>query len=154
MIRDGGRTVALGAIAPVVQLFWAYTISWANDGRRIAVTMPVPVPGLGTTQDDVFVVDLDTGTSVNLTNSPSINEYYPVFSPVADRVAFVRRTNRAGAWRNDVFVLDLPTRRVTQVTSKSNANLAQIIQPTWSPDGAAIAFAAWQAWIELQGERA
>ena len=115
--------------------------SWAGDSVRVAYALNLGTPAAP--QYDLFVADVDTHAVTNVTGSPTVSEFQPAFSPVANRLAFVRQTSKGGVFRNDVFVLDLSTGRIGQVTSKATANAAQIGHPSWSPDGADIAFSGW-----------
>ena len=79
----------------------------------------------------LFRLPVEGGTAEQLTFGP----YYdsnPVFSPDGNRVAFV--SNRDGNEGN-VFVLELATGRITQVTHEPWAG-----RPTWTPDGQAIVY--------------
>ena len=79
----------------------------------------------------LFRLPVTGGTAEQLTFGP----YYdtdPVFSPDGTCVAFV--SDRDGSEGN-VFVLELATGEVTQVTRESWA-----ARPTWSPDGRAIVY--------------
>ena len=74
----------------------------------------------------LFRLPVAGGTAEQLTFGP----YYdsdPVFSPDGNRVAFV--SDRDGSEGN-IFVLELPTGQITQVTHESWAG-----RPTWTPDG-------------------
>ena len=112
-------------------------IVWSGDNHRLTFAQDVPnVP-------DVYVGDVDSGSVVNVTATAGVAEYDPAFSPTQNRIAFVKRTNKSGLYRNDIFVLNLDNRRVTQVTAKSNTSAVQISHPSFAPGGSAIAFAGW-----------
>lgn len=120
-------------------------IVWSGDDRRVTFAQDV------SNVSDLFVGDVDVGTVVNVTNTPAVAEYDPAFSPTENRIAFVKRTNKSGPYRNDVFVLNLDDRRVTQVTRKTNTGAVQISGPAYSPNGAAIAFAGWGSSLASEG---
>lgn len=141
--RDGsGRTVGLTsnrAVAPVPR---ATAVRWANDGHRVTY-------GSGS---EVYVLDVDTGQVVDVTNTPATAEMTPTFSPVANEVAFVKQTSKGGVVRNDVFAVDLSTGKQAQLTNKANAPAAQIANPDYSPDGSAIVFQGYEKSVTAGGD--
>jgi Tol biopolymer transport system component/imidazolonepropionase-like amidohydrolase len=99
----------------------AADVALSPDGQWLIFTM------LG----HMFRLPVEGGTAEQLTFGP----YYdtdPVFSPDGTRVAFV--SDRDGSEGN-VFVLELATGQITQLTHESWAG-----QPTWTPDGQAIVY--------------
>ncbi|MEE8202113.1 MAG: amidohydrolase family protein [Candidatus Acidoferrales bacterium] len=79
----------------------------------------------------LFRLPVEGGTAEQLTFGP----YYdtdPVFSPDGTQVAFV--SDRDGSEGN-IFVLELATGQITQVTRERRAG-----RPTWTPDGQAIVY--------------
>ena len=80
----------------------------------------------------LYQVPVAGGAATQLTTGP-FYDGDPAISPDGTRVAFV--SNRDGSSSN-VFVLDLASRRVTQVTREREAT-----RPAWSPDGRTIAYA-------------
>lgn len=72
------------------------------------------------------------GATTQLTFGPAYDTD-PAFSPDGRRLAFA--SNRSGG-RTNIFVLDLRTKQLQQVTSEVDAG-----RPAWSPDGRSIAYA-------------
>ncbi len=96
-------------------------VTLSPDGQWLIFTM------LG----HLFRLPVEGGTAEQLTFGP----YYdtdPVFSPHGARVAFV--SDRDGSEGN-IFVLELATGQITQVTHETSAG-----RPTWTPDGRAIVY--------------
>ena len=96
-------------------------VALSPDGQTLVFTM------LG----HLFRLPVEGGTAEQLTFGP----YYdtdPVYAPDGTRVAFV--SDRDGSEGN-IFVLELATGQITQVTHESWAG-----RPTWTPDGHAIVY--------------
>ena len=107
-------------------------VALSPDGQSLVFTM------LG----HLFRLPVEGGTAEQLTFGP----YYdsePAFSPEGRRVAFV--SDRDGSEGN-VFVLEVATREITQVTQESSAG-----QPTWSPDGQAIVYLSFMRERQVSG---
>jgi len=97
-------------------------VTVSPDGQWLIFTM------LG----HLFRLPVAGGTAEQLTFGP----YYdidPVFSPDGARVAFV--SDRDGS-EDNIFILELTTGRITQVTREPRAAR----RPTWTPDGRAIVY--------------
>ena len=99
----------------------AADVTLSPDGQWLIFTM------LG----HLFHLPVTGGTAEQLTFGPSY-DFDPVFSPDGARVAFT--SNRDGSEGN-VFVLELATGQITQVTHEPWAG-----RPTWAPDGQAIVY--------------
>jgi WD40-like Beta Propeller Repeat len=95
--------------------------SWSPDGAMIVFSRAVLADD-GT--QDVFVVDVATGSRTRVTNTPRHPEFAPTFSPNGLQIAFTRaRRNRAA----DIWIADVdgsnPT-RVTDTPSKDEFQLS------------------------------
>ncbi len=99
----------------------AADVALSPDGQWLIFTM------LG----HLFHLPVTGGTAEQLTFGPYY-DFDPVFSPDGARVAFT--SNRDGSEGN-VFVLELATGQITQVTHEPWAG-----RPTWTPDGQAIVY--------------
>ena len=100
-------------------------MSWAPAGDRLAFFVR--------TEKDRSLIVLDVGTRKVVERVPLDDvdaPESPDFSPDGTKVAF--SALRAGV--TDVFVLDLASRAVTNVTKDSFADYS----PTWTPDGKAL----------------
>ena len=54
-----------------------YHPSWSPDGRKIAYTSSVSQPD----REDIYVMDADGSNVINLTDTPGIDDFLPVWSP-------------------------------------------------------------------------
>ncbi len=110
-------------------------IAWHPDGDRIAYTakLTAGVDYAISTNSDVFLADVRTGATTNLTDGMMGYDVEPAFSPDGRRMAWnSMETDGYEADRNRLFVLDLASGAKTELTAgfDDNAN-----HPTWTPDG-------------------
>jgi TolB protein len=82
-------------------------------------------------QFDIWVVNADGSGEVQLTDDPG-DEFSPVFSPDAARIAFMRRLG--DQW--DIFVMNVDGTDVTRLTDDPLDDAF----PQWSPQGDRILF--------------
>lgn len=141
VIYDEGFPVGVENQRLVIPLPGEMGVGWSGDGASLVYHDLVP-DGAGGSQSDLFVFDLGTETSVNVTNSPDISEWSPVFSPVDDRIAYGRRVEVRGAIRNEIFTVDASSGAVVQVTSKRNTGTSDSRFPCFSPDGRYLSFSS------------
>ncbi|MFN2525651.1 MAG: hypothetical protein ABR505_05225 [Actinomycetota bacterium] len=115
----------------------------AFPGRNGRIAFAVPAVDHSATRDllgggvnrDLYVVDWSTGVLTQLTEGPE-EDWCPAWSPRGDRIAFGRRI---GLGAGDLFVLDVKTGRITNVSTTPDSNE---FYPAWSPDGRRIVFAS------------
>lgn len=110
--------------------------AWSPDGRRIAFVRQVD-----TDHSRVIVVDPDAPTSVRPLVSAADGAFDtdPAWSPDGVRVAFVRTVpdkDPQGPWRSQLIVVDADGSNARTVLERDEP----FGSPTWSPDGARIAF--------------
>jgi len=138
--RDGtGRPVGITGLHQVIAAPGQILISWSGDDQRIAYVAAAP-NGSGGLQGDIWVLDLASGISINATNSTEFNEDHPAFSPVDDRLAFIRMVAVRGTYRYDIFTQPASGGAVSQVTSKGTTGAPQNLFPCFSPDGQSLSF--------------
>lgn len=125
----------------VISLPGEKAVGWSGDGSSLVYNNEIS-DGADGFQSDLFVFDLFSETAVNLTNSPNISEFAPVFSPVDDRIAYSQRIEVRGAVRNEIFTIDASSGAVTQVTSKRNVGTSDSRFPSFSPDGRYLSFSS------------
>jgi Tol biopolymer transport system component len=100
---------------------------WSPDGTKLAIYRGV----LDIEQFDIWDVNADGSGEVQLTDDPG-DEFSPVFSPDAARIAFMRRLG--DQW--DIFVMNADGTDVTRLTDDPLDDAF----PQWSPQGDRILF--------------
>ena len=105
---------------------------WSPDGTQIAFTRYMDRTQRQTTSE-VFIMNADGTQPQRLTHNTVIDAY-PSWSP--DGRSLVFTSTRSGRW--EVFVIDLATHAVTQLTGGDEETASA--SPDWSPDGTRIAF--------------
>ena len=85
---------------------------------------------------DVYTMGADEGSVANLTESPTIRDLMPAWSPDGEHVAFARITREGG--RPDLYVMNANGTARQRLTKTSVPER----DPAWSPDGTRIAYSA------------
>ncbi len=120
-------------------------ISATAEGKVASMTVTVPAPpfslGLVFSSDRDGIAQLYAlglvGTGILRLTYDSYRDEQPAVSPNGRSIAFVS-DRVSGTGYRDLYVLDVATRRLTQLTQ--NGGAARSETPAWSPDGRRIAF--------------
>jgi len=123
---------------------YVYDFDWAPDGKKLAFTAD-PKGSSGVTEDHYLAL-VDLSGKVEILSDLPAHHANPRFSPDGKRLSFTRdRHVKWGHYVNvqDLFVLDLETRRFHQLTATAPFDLESGRGWTaWSPDGRWIWFLA------------
>jgi Tol biopolymer transport system component len=105
------------------------TAAWSPDGRWIAFT------SARTGQGDLYLLDVNAVEKppLKVSGDPTASELFAAWSPDSQKLAFVGHTQKG----DNVYLIDnvaFPAPRALTAWEHTNT------RPTWSPDGAMIAF--------------
>lgn len=113
----------------------------ARRDARVTDRLMYQMNGQGYIADraqNLWVVDVADGALRRLTSGPS-HDRQPAWSPDGRTIAFSsdRHADPDLSWRSDVYVIDTAGGRVRRISGGRGDRMFE--QPTWSPDGSAIA---------------
>lgn len=76
---------------------------------------------------ELYVIDMNRGTWVRLTNTPNASEGQPAWSPDGRHIVYVSDETR----HPQLYVIDVATKNKRRITSKGSQN----VDPDWGVDG-------------------
>lgn len=104
-------------------------LAWSPDGSKIAFERGASANDSNHYANmDIWVVDLNSGDTRNLTNTPGVYDGNPSWSPDSTRIVFE-------SWRNSdiqIYVVDINSLSTTQLTYQGSN-----MTPSWSQGGVA-----------------
>ncbi len=108
---------------------FSQALQWSPDSKSLLYGLETLMLSDIDHYDDVFVIDVASGKSTNLTNTPEIDDAYFTWSPDGKKIAFVStKTLRPGVWDTGVYVMDAGGRNVKRIIGLDG-------RPSWLPDG-------------------
>ena len=109
-------------------------LRWSPDNLHLAYHAPQP----DGSENDIYVLDIASGETVNLTEDSVVWDAFPAWSPDGDQIAFVSDRAPEGKALDDVWVMNPDGSNLVNLTN--NGEDWEDDFPAWSPDGKSIAF--------------
>jgi len=120
-------------------------IAWSPDGTEITYTSKKVDDMMTSTNSDLYVVNIQTGETRNITSSNLGYDFYPSYSPDGKWIAY-RSQERAG-FESDRIRLMLFNRE-TEEAIELSATLDQWVEDyAWAPDSKSIYFLAGETGV-------
>jgi hypothetical protein len=124
------KSVALAAGALVS--LWCCAASAGDPNVNGQIAYEVCDYSSGPYQCDIWTMDADGSNATNITHTPDVSEFGPVWSPDGRRIAFARGDD----YLRDLWVMDADGGNPINVTNDPGWTFG----PSWSPGGTQLAF--------------
>jgi Tol biopolymer transport system component len=121
---------ALAVLAALMGGFAAPT--WASPHPNGKIAYQVCDYSSGPYQCDIWTMESDGSNPLNITNTPEVSEYFPVWSPDGLRIAF----SRGEDYLHDLWVMAEDGSNQVNITNDPG----WVFGPSWSPGATQIAF--------------
>lgn len=134
-------------IIPITENRWDAIPNWSPINNSILTNDPA--------NGDIWLLDIDKNTRVNLDMVVLDYVYDPAWSPDGQQITFTGRRNIGG--NSEIWITDIDRLNLKQLKADADVNYRY---PRWSPDGERIAFEGNRAgtgdvWIiEVDGSNA
>jgi len=126
--------------APLSPWFDDAEISWSPDGKTVAYTCK-KLKGREyalSTNSDIYLYDLASGKTINITKENAGYDKYPVWSPDGTKIAY--RSMATPGYESDkdrLMIYELASGKAVDMTKDFDQNAGSMV---WSPDGTKIYF--------------
>ena len=115
-----------GLDATRIAKYGAYQ-SWAPDSSRLVY--------VGGEDGDLFSANTDGSGVVQLTRSPDVLEWWPLWSPDGSHILY--RVDNYQGTETQLFVIDADGSNARAITDLSKSTISEV---AWSPDGSSVVF--------------
>lgn len=126
--------------APTMPFGGEEQMSWSADGKTIAYSCKKEVGAAYavSTNTEIYLYNIETGTTINISQPNKGYDVEPRFSPDGKQIAWLSM-ERAGfeADKNRIYVMDLTTKVITDITKPIDQSADNIL---WSRDSKTIYF--------------
>jgi Tol biopolymer transport system component len=112
------------------------SLSWSPDGQAL-IYSETSGP-MGQKEVELFLYDLDHQKVIQITDTPGIIEFAPVFSPHGDTIAYTAVAKDDHPHIHKLMLMDSDGGNIRQVLETP----MDVDSLTWSPDGAQIVFSS------------
>jgi Tol biopolymer transport system component len=109
-------------------------LKWSPDNRFVVYHAPQP----DGTENDIYVLDIESGEITDLTKDSFVWDAFPDWSPKGDLIVFTSDRAEQGKALDDIWIMKPDGSGLVNLTN--NGTDWEDYHPAWSPDGESIAF--------------